>query len=120
MALSFGLVRATFEASLTSSPSVVFKQQVNNAEFITIEADTDAALSSFTLKMVGHEGSVPSVIAEASSDYVSPKGIIRGSNCDMTTLADKGWVMLDVRGIGYIILEASAATTAALTVRVGG
>ena len=45
--MSFGLVRSTFAVSLTSTPSVVFKQPVNNCEFITIEADTDAALSSW-------------------------------------------------------------------------
>lgn len=49
----------------------------------------------------------------SAGDYTSPAGIMVGCSSDLTTLADAatGWIILNVRGINSVRLQASANTT---------
>jgi len=119
--VSYGLVQETYNKSLTTSEVKMFVQNVQNVEFLTVEAIvTGSPLASFTTKIKGHTASALFDIFSSSADYTNPKGILRGSGCDMTTLADTGWIMLDVRGLIEISINASSTGTSDLTLRVGG
>ena len=119
--MSYGLIQETYTASLTTTASTVFKENVTNVEFLMIEVDlVGSPLTSFTIQMKGHASSVPKDMFSASADYTNPVGLLRGASCDMTTLNDSGWVMLDTRGISEVALKATSASTTTLTARVGG
>ena len=118
--MSYGLIQETYTKSISSNIEV-FTQNVLNAEFVTLEVDvTDSPLTSFTIKMKGHSASTLFDMYSTSDDYTNPKGLLRGASCDMTTLNNTGWVMLDTRGLTEIGLNASSSGTSTITVRVGG
>ena len=120
--MSYGLIQETYTETITNVESVIFNQNVTNAEFIMIEVDTlSSPLTSFTIQMKGHAASSMSDMFSSSEDYLNPTGLLRGASCDMTTLnGTGGWVMLDTRGISQVSLKVSSSVSGSITVRVGG
>jgi hypothetical protein len=54
-----------------------------------------------------------------AADFTSPQGLLVGSSGDLTTQAvGTGWLILDVRGVSHVRLQASSGNVAGSTVSV--
>jgi len=119
--VSYGVIRKTFTATLSSTSEVVFSESLHNAEFATVEIEvTGDPLSSFSVNMRGHCSSSYSEMFTTAADYLDPKGLMRGSSGDLTSINGKGWVMLDTRGIDSIQIKASSSGSSEITIHLGG
>lgn len=119
--VSFGLVREKYSETVTTSESTIAQLTLHNAEFIMVEVQTTgSALTSFTIQMRGHPIAPFSDMFKSSEDYTNPKGLLRGSSCDLTTLNGNAWIMLDTRGVSDIKILASSSSSTDIELQIGG
>lgn len=99
---------------------------VRGLDFVTVRVDpTVQALDAFILSGKAHiDDASYFVFANAAANYTSPSGYVVKASGDLTTqaAASTGWVLVDVRGLSNLKVEASAniAGTATVTCSAGG
>lgn len=99
--------------------TTVLDVDVRDLERIMIQVSpTVQALDAFIVSIQPHTGGAYSTIASAAADYTAPSGLIVGASGDLTALAAAatGWIIVDVRGLSRLRVQASAAAAGAATV----
>lgn len=101
--------------------TTILEMNVKGLERLFAEiAVTVQALDAFRVDARAHEDGSYQTLYSTAANYTSPAGLLVGASGDLTVQAagTSGWLILDVRGMESLRLQASSGNAAGSTVAV--